>query len=111
MESILTSIKQLLGIEESDTIFDKELIIHINSAISVLTQLGVGPEAGFQITGITEIWNQLTLGKIDINNIKTDIYFRCRLSFDPPQNSFLVKSIEDQIKELDWRIEVATSPI
>lgn len=111
MESILTCIKQMLGIEENDEAFDKELIIHINSAISVLTQLGVGLVDGFKITGKLEEWIQLTLGRIDIDDIKNYIYFKCRLSFDPPQNSFLVKSLEDQIKELEWRIDVQVDPV
>lgn len=110
MNSILTCVKQILGIHEDDTSFDLELVIHINTAIAVLTQLGVGPETGYKITGNTEQWDTLVMGRNDLDNIKLEVYLRCRLSFDPPQNSFLVKSIEDQLKELDWRIEVATSP-
>lgn len=107
MESILTCIKQLLGIEEDDITFDKELIVHINSAIAILTQLGVGPETGFKITGIDETWDQLTLGQADIEDCKSQIYFRCRLWFDPPQHSFAIDSIKKQCDEVEWRLEVA----
>jgi len=111
MDSILICIKQMLGIEEDDIAFDKELIIHINSAIAVLTQLGVGPKTGFRITGTSETWDLLTLGQNDIDDCKSQIYFRCRLAFDPPQNSFLVDSIKKQCDEIEWRLEVATSEI
>lgn len=112
MENILDSIKFLLGGKAlvDDTNFDPELIIHINGALAVITQLGIGPIEGFTITGKTETWEDLLLGRKDLEFVKTDIYLRVRLVFDPPQNSFLVKSIEDQIKEYDWRIEVNHKP-
>lgn len=106
MGSILTDIKQMLGIESSDSSFDKELIIHINSAIAILTQLGIGPEEGFEITGNLETWNNLTFGKYKLNDCKSQIYYRCRLAFDPPQNSFLVDNIKKLCDELEWRLEV-----
>lgn len=107
MDSILISIKKLLGIMEDDLSFDAELIIHINTAIAVLTQLGVGPETGFKITGDTEIWDSLIGVRRDLDSIKSVIYYRVRLSFDPPQNSFLVESLRKQCEELEWRIEVS----
>lgn len=110
VESILDSIKMALGIDPSDTNFDEELIIHINSAISVLTQLGVGPEAGFKIVDNATVWADLIGTRQDIENVKSAIYYRVRLSFDPPQNSFLVDSFKKQCDEAEWRIEVATSP-
>lgn len=110
MESILNSIKQLLGIASDDTSFDNELIIHINSAIAVLTQLNVGPSTGFHITGDSEEWNALIGTREDIDNIKSAIYYRVRLSFDSPQNSFLVDSLKKQSDEVEWRINVAVDP-
>lgn len=106
MESILDSIKYLLGGQAmvDDSSFDTELIMHINGALMVINQLGIGPPDGFRITTKTDTWTNI-LGDIKAYElIKVDIYLRVRLSFDPPQNSFLVKSIEDQIKEYDWRI-------
>ena len=106
MVSILDSIKQLLGIDVNDTSFDKELIIHINGALMILNQLGVGPEDGYSIVDKNNTWDEFIGDRTDLELIKTDIYLRVRLIFDPPQNSFLVTSIEKQIQEYDWRIEL-----
>lgn len=106
MVSILDSIKQLLGIDINDTSFDKELIIHINGALMILNQLGVGPTSGYSITDKNNTWEEFTLGRTDLEAIKSDVYLRVRLLFDPPQNSFLVNSIEKQISEYEWRITV-----
>lgn len=105
MVSILDSIKQMLGISLEDTSFDKELIMHINGALTVLTQLGVGPVEGFSITGKDQNWEDLLGERKDLNFVMTDVFLRVRLIFDPPANSFLVASIDRQIKEYDWRIE------
>lgn len=109
MDSILVSIKKLLGISEEDNSFDTEVILHINSAIAILTQLGVGPTEGFKISGSLETWMDFLGSLINIEEAKTQIYLRCRLSFDPPQNSFLIESIKDQLREFEWRMEVAMS--
>lgn len=103
MVSILDSIKQLLGIDINDNNFDKELIVYINGAIMVLNQLGVG-EPGYYIKDKGDVWEELTQYRDDLEIIKSVIYLRVRLLFDPPQNSFLVSSIEKQIQEYDWRI-------
>lgn len=109
MDSILLSIRQLLGIPTQDNNFDAELILHINNSISILTQIGIGPPTGFKITGTSETWESLTQGRLDLEMIKTAVYLRVRLTFDSPQNSFLVTSIQEQLKELDWRIEIAVT--
>ena len=111
MESILDSIKQLLGIEIEDINFDKELTIHINGALMVITQLGVGPTTGYRIADKNNNWSELLGDRTDLDLVKSDVYLRVRLMFDPPQNSFLVKSIEEQIKEYDWRIEFNHVPV
>lgn len=111
MESILTSIKQMLGISRDDENFDQELIIHINSAIAVLTQLGVGPVDGFRITGAVDEWAALIGDRKDIENVKSAVYYRVRMAFDPPQNSFLLDSLKKQSDEAEWRIEVEVDPI
>ena len=109
MESILDSIKYMLGGQAlvNDVNFDSEIILHTNGALMILSQLGVGPLTGFTISSSAEQWTDLIGDRKDLELIKTDAYLRVRLMFDPPQNSFLVKSIEDQIKEYDWRIELA----
>jgi len=105
MVSILDSIKQLLGIDVNDTSFDKELIIHINGALMILKQLGVGPEF-YSIKDKNNVWEEFTQGRKDLEIIKSFVYLKVRLMFDPPQNSFLVNSIEKQISEYEWRITV-----
>ena len=104
MVSILDSIKQMLGIGADDTNFDKELVMHINGALMVLNQLGVGPREGFSILDKTKNWEDFLEERKDLDLVQTDAYLRVRLVFDPPQNSFLVQAIERQIAEYDWRI-------
>ena len=106
MDSILTSIKRLLSIEEGYEHFDQELIIHINSVFMVLNQLGIGDKSGFSITGKDETWVNLLQKRKDLDAIKTYVYLKVRLVFDPPQNSFLVESINKQCTELEWRLNV-----
>lgn len=99
----------MLGIDTKDTNFDRELIIYINGALMVVNQLGVGPN-GYTITGAQNTWNEFLLERTDLELVKTNIYLRVRLVFDPPQNSFLVSAIKDQIAEYDWRIEINHKP-
>ena len=110
MVSILDSIKQLLGIDLNDTSFDKELIMHINGALMIINQLGVGPEF-YSITDKNNVWEEFTQGRKDLEIIKSFVYLKVRLMFDPPQNSFLVDSIEKQISEYEWRITVQTNKL
>lgn len=110
MEIILDSIKKLLGIEETDPSFDNEIVMHINSAITVLTQLGVGPTIGYRITGSAETWTSFIGTRRDLEIIKSFIYLKVRLLFDPPQNSFLVDSLQEQIKEFEFRIVTQAEP-
>lgn len=102
MDSILTSIKKLIGIDESVTSFDMDLIIHINSVLRIINQIGVGKEH-FSITGSSETWNEF-IDEHDIEEVKTLVYLRVRLLFDPPSNSFVVTAIQDNIKELESRL-------
>ena len=110
MENILDSIKKLLGIDETDLNFDQELIMHINSVFMVLNQLGVGPVEGFKISSNEEIWTDFVGTRLDLESVKSYIYLKVRLLFDPPQNSFLVGSIEKQIEEHEWRLQVQVEP-
>lgn len=105
MDSILTSIKKLLGIQEDYTHFDTDIIIHINSALMILNQLGVGKE-NFFITSDDETWDDFLDDNKSLEAIKTIVYLRVRLTFDPPSNAFVVDSIERMIKELEWRVNV-----
>ena len=110
MENILDSIKKLLGIDEADLNFDQELIMHINSVFMVLNQLGVGPVGGFKISSNEEVWTDFVGTRLDLESVKSYIYLKVRLLFDPPQNSFLVGAIEKQIEENEWRLLVQVEP-
>ena len=110
MENILDSIKKLLGIDEADLNFDQELIMHINSVFMVLNQLGVGPVGGFKISSNEETWTDFVGARLDLESVKSYIYLKVRLLFDPPQNSFLVGSIEKQIEEHEWRLLAQVEP-
>lgn len=105
-DSILTSTKNALLIGEDYTAFDDALVLHINSVFSTLLQLGIGPDAGFQITGATETWSTFLADEEGLNNVKTYMYLRVRLLFDPPGTAYLVTAVENQIRELEWRMNV-----
>jgi hypothetical protein len=104
MNSILTSIKKMLGLGETDTHFDTDIIININTALATLTQIGVGPKVGFRISDKNQTWSDLLGTRIDLESVKTFIYLKVRLVFDPPTNAFLVDAIERQLSEISWRI-------
>jgi hypothetical protein len=111
MESILTSIKKLLGIAEDDISFDIDIIIFINSTLTILQQIGIGPSTGFSIIDKTQTWTDFigtqtdSLGNpINVESVKTYTYLKVRLVFDPPVNAFVVEAMERQIKELEWRL-------
>lgn len=104
-ESILDSIKIMLGNSVDDTNFDTELIIFINGALSIINKLGVGP-TGYKISNSSNTWDEFLGDRTDLEEVKTNVYLRVRLAFDPPQNSFLVTSIKEQIMESTWYIEL-----
>lgn len=112
-DSILISVKKLLGITEEYTHFDQDIVMHINSVIFVLSQLGVETADGFAITGSNETWSDL-LPNIDqqksLESIKSYIYLKVRLLFDPPSASAVIESTNKLINELEWRINVAVDP-
>lgn len=106
--SVLNDIKKLLGLSADYKVFDMDVTIHINSAFSTLQQLGVGPDAGFMIYSDATTWSTfLTADDFHLNAVKTYVYLRVRLLFDPPGTAYLVNAITDQIRELEWRLNVA----
>lgn len=109
-ESILTSIKKLLGIEEDYTIFDTDIIIHINSVFSILHQLGLGPKGGFVISDDTTNWSDYIGDNNNLFMVKTYVYLKVKLVFDPPTSAGAIEAIEREIKELEWRLNVAVDP-
>lgn len=107
MESILTSIKKLLGIAEEYTQFDNDIIMHINSVFTTLTQLGVGPSEGFYIEDSGAYWSDFIEDLSKLHAVKTYMYLKVRLLFDPSSlGSATLASYERQIQELEWRMNV-----
>ncbi len=104
--SILNNTKKILGIDANYTAFDVDIITHINSVFNTLNQLGIGPVSGFMIEDATPVWGDFFGDSLNLNAVKTYVYLRVRLLFDPPTNSFLVSSLQEQIKELEWRLNV-----
>ena len=107
MESILTSIKKLIGITEDYKHFDTDLIIHINSVFMILSQMGIGPDNGFSISDETTTWNDyLPEDNENFEAVKTYMYLKTKLIFDPPQSSSTMEAIKQTISELEWRLNV-----
>lgn len=107
IDSILTSIKKMLGIEESYTHFDNDIVMYINSVFSILSQLGVGPTNGFSIESADATWNEFIGDNAsEINLIKSYVYLKVRLLFDPPQSSAVMECYKTQISEYESRLYV-----
>lgn len=105
-KSILTSTKKLLNMGESYTAFDLDVITHINAAFGTLQQLGLGPVGGFSIEDSKAKWEDLSLPEDQLGLVKTYIYLKTKLVFDPPATSFHIKALEDQITQHEWRLNV-----
>ena len=106
MESILVSIKKLIGLTEEYTQYDTDIIIHINSVFSILHQLGVGPVNGFVIRDKSTTWTDYIGDEVLLESVKTYMYLKVRLIFDPPQSSTHIETIKQEIAELEWRLNV-----
>ena len=107
MDSILTSIKKMLGITEDYTHFDTDIVMHINSVFSILTQLGVGPPEGFYVQDKTTIWYEYISDPNKIEMVKSYMYLKVRLLFDPPSSSSVIEAFNKQISEFEWRLNIA----
>ena len=105
--SILTSIKKMLGIAEDYTHFDMDIIMHINSVFMILQQIGIGPVEGFSIIDSATTWNDFVPEEKHLEAIKTYMYLKVKLLFDPPLGSAVTDSINRLIAELEWRLYVA----
>jgi hypothetical protein len=106
VDSILTSVKKTLNLDEDYTFFDPELILHINSVFSTLTQLGLGPTIGFSIEDKTAVWDDFLDGDPRYSFVKSYMYLKVRLLFDPPTTGYVMDAYQKQIQEYEWRINV-----
>lgn len=109
-DSILDTVKGVLGIPTDVTDFDISLIVEINTALATLNQLGVGIAGGFVITDDTDVWADFLEAVTNLEDTKSYTCHKVRLAFDPPSNSFLVDAIQKQILELEWRLMVKVDP-
>lgn len=108
--SILNSVKKLLGIAEDYDEFDTDIIIHINSVFVTLQQLGVGPDEGFSISDNSTTWSDYLSDNKLLNNVISYMGLKVKMLFDPPTNSSILSSYERTIQELEWRINVMVDP-
>lgn len=105
-QSILISTKKILGISEDYTVFDLDIITHINTALSTLTQLGVGPSEGFMIEDDSAVWEDFLNDDVQFNAVRSYVFLRVKQLFDPPTTSYLIEATERQIQQLEWRLNV-----
>lgn len=110
MESILTSIKKVIGIEGEYEHFDADLIMHINSVFMILTQLGVGPSEGFSIMDEHDTWADFLPESPKLESVKSYMGLKVKLIFDPPTSSAVIESMNRMISEFEWRLNVAVDP-
>lgn len=106
-DSILTSVKKLLGINEECEEFDADILMNINAAIETLRQIGIGPENGFIVYTKDQVYEDyLGEDKLVVNSVKMYLYYKTRLGFDPPTNSSVLEQLKEAIKETEWRLNV-----
>lgn len=105
--SILTSTKQILGLDENYTVFDLDVITHINSAFAVLNDIGLGPVGGFFIEDKNPTWEEIGLTPHQTRMARTYIFLKVRMLFDPPTTSFHIEAMNEQIREYEWRLSVS----
>lgn len=110
MDSILESVKKMLGNGEGYEYFDPDIIMHINSVFSTLHQLGVGPSEGFSIADAESKWTDYVNDPIQLGFIKPYVFKKVKLAFDPPQSSFVLEALKQQIAEDEWRLNVQVDP-
>lgn len=105
-QSILISTKKVLGIAADYTAFDLDILTHINTAFSTLTQLGVGPSVGFMVEDEVAVWTDFIGEDLRLHSVKSYVFLKVRMLFDPPQTSYLIEAMTNQIEEIEWRLNV-----
>lgn len=108
---ILDSIKKTLGVLPENKVFDTDIIMHINSAIADLNQLGIGPELGFEVEDESQMWVDLLGDEKRYNAAKTYIYLQTKLKFDPPEQYPVINAMKEEISKCEWRLAVARDTV
>lgn len=108
--SILKTIKTMLGIDPEDDVYTAELLVHINSAIMILTQIGVGPKEGFTVSSVVETWDEFLGSSKLLEGAKQFIYIKTKIGFDPPASSFVVEAMQQMANELVQRLNIQVDP-
>ena len=106
IKSILDSVKKVLGIEAEYKAFDEDVLMHINTAFATLYELGVGPKEGFEIEDNVSVWEDYLGDDPNLDGVKTYVFLRVKLLFDPPTTSFAIEALNKQRQELEWRLNV-----
>ena len=110
-DSIVVTIKKMLGLEDDYTPFDTDVIVQINAALMSLTQLGVGPKEGFLVTDYSETWSDFITSEVKLGAVKTYIYLKVKMMFDPPTNSYVMDAMKQQAEEIGWRLNVQAESV
>jgi len=110
-ESILITIKKMLGLDDEYQPFDADVIVLINSALMTLTQLGVGPKNGYAITDYNSKWSDFLVNDIKLEAVKNYVYLKVRVTFDPPTSSSVLEAYKQQLNELEWRLNVQAESV
>lgn len=100
--SILNSIKEIIGVHPEYDDFDNQLILHINTVLQLLVQKGIGKEGVFITDGNTT-WSDFLLERqVNVRCIISWAGLKVKMLFDPPANSVLKQSYDENLKELEW---------
>jgi hypothetical protein len=110
-DSILATIKKMLGLDPSYTPFDQDVIVLINSTFMTLHQLGIGPKEGFHITDYSSKWSEFITNNVNLRGVQEYVYMKVRMVFDPPGNSFVMEALKQQCQELEWRMNVQAESV
>lgn len=106
MDSILTTVKKNLGIQDGYTHFDSDLIVYINSAFSTLHQLGIGPDEDYSIVNGSEVWTDFMPDETYMGMIQSYVSLYAKMIFDPPQSSAVMEFYKARLNEFEFRLNV-----
>lgn len=110
-DSILATIKKMLGLDDEYTPFDMDIVVHINAAFMTLCQMGVGPKDGFEVRNYEQTWDDFLINHVMLGAVKTWVYLQVKMAFDPPTNSFVMDAMKTQSDQILWRLNVQAESV